>query len=614
MSAQAMQQLNFMVSLIDRVSGPTGKIMKAMDTMTDQVQTGYQKIGYGMAGLLGTGYALDRITGPARELDNALREVKSLSVADDVLSDLTKTSLKFSTTYGESASSFVSSSYDIQSAISGLVGNELSKFTEASNVLAKGTKADAGTITNYVGTMYGIFQKNANAMGKGEWVQMLAGQTAAAVEMFKTTGTQMSAAFTSVGAQATSHGIQMNEQIAILGRLQSTMSGSEAGTKYRAFLNNVGRAQEELGLQFTDSHGKMLPMVDILSKIQGKFGDLDTVAGSDMLKKAFGTDEAVSLINLMMQDVDGLAVSIDKIGQQKGMDKAMQMAEAMTDPFAVAGKQIEGIQIALGKALIPTLFPFLDTMGQGAQTLLRWTEIFPNLTGVVGKGVLAILGLIASISALSILVGVSKFLMVGWGVAWAVVSGILTVAKFSVLTMIPAIWAFSAALLANPITWVVLGITALIGAVVAAVVYWDVWTSKLVEWTSMWWEFIGLFSLVDGVLAAWEKLPQWWTGFKNWLSTLNPFSFIGDSLDWVISKINMIPGVSIGDGPSMPEPVAPPPSLAGGNQPSAQGGVLNRISNATSNNQRSVGDVHVHNYGNEMSGQKLADELAFSVG
>jgi TP901 family phage tail tape measure protein len=299
MSAQALPRLDFIVGLIDKVSGPAGKMMKTMDHMTTNIQSGYQKIGYGAAGIAGAGFALDRLIAPTIELDNALRTVKSLDVVDSVLNDLTKTSLKFSMQYGESATDFVASSYDIQSAISGLVGNELSQFTNASAILAKGTKADMGTITNYVGTMYGIFKNSADQMGKGAWVEMLSGQTAQAVQVFKTTGAEMSSSFTRVGASATSHGIAMNEQIAILGTLQATMSGSEAGTRYKAFLDGVGKSQDVLGLSFVDSQGKMLPMVDIMTKIQGKFGDLSTVADSDLLKKAFGSKEAVDLIKLL---------------------------------------------------------------------------------------------------------------------------------------------------------------------------------------------------------------------------------------------------------------------------------------------------------------------------
>ncbi|MDA6077416.1 phage tail tape measure protein [Edwardsiella anguillarum] len=78
-------------------------------------------------------------------------------------------------------------------------------------------------------------------------MEQIAGQTATAVQMFKTTGDQMSAAFTSLGASATAAGVDVAEQFAVLGQLQATMGGSEAGTKYKAFLAGIGGAQKTLG-------------------------------------------------------------------------------------------------------------------------------------------------------------------------------------------------------------------------------------------------------------------------------------------------------------------------------------------------------------------------------
>ena len=73
--------------------------------------------------------------------------------------------------------------------------------------------------------------------------------------------------------------------MAILGKLQATMSGSEAGTKYKAFLMGVGNAQKELGMKFVDSQGKMLPVLQILEKLKKKYGALDKVVDSDLIKK-----------------------------------------------------------------------------------------------------------------------------------------------------------------------------------------------------------------------------------------------------------------------------------------------------------------------------------------
>ncbi|MBY8075295.1 phage tail tape measure protein, partial [Vibrio fluvialis] len=215
-------------------------------------------------------------------------EVKSLGVHEDALKSLQRTALDFSSEYGKSAVEFTGAAYDIQSAIAGLEGSDLAKFTKASGVLAAATKADTSTITDYMGTMYGIFKNDAAALTNGVWVEKLTGMTATAVQMFKTDGSKMSQAFTSLGANATSAKIAMSEQMAILGILQATMSGSEAGTKYKSFLAGVGKAQDKLGLSFTDSQGKMLPMLDILDKLKGKFGDTLDVAESDALKAAFG--------------------------------------------------------------------------------------------------------------------------------------------------------------------------------------------------------------------------------------------------------------------------------------------------------------------------------------
>ena len=57
----------------------------------------------------------------------------------------------------------------------------------------------------------------------------------------------MEQAFSRLGSAATAHGVAMNEQMAILGELQATMSGSEAATKYQAFLTGIGKAQTKWG-------------------------------------------------------------------------------------------------------------------------------------------------------------------------------------------------------------------------------------------------------------------------------------------------------------------------------------------------------------------------------
>jgi len=156
----ALQRLQFVIGLTNNVSGPLHNIDNSVTRTTDRIHNGFAKAGLAIGAVAGLGYSLKTIIDPTREMNNALGQVRSMSVAEDTLKSLKNTALEFSMQYGESAADFVKSSYDIQGAISTLKGDELGIFTRASAVLAKGTKADVAEITNYVGTMYGIFQKD----------------------------------------------------------------------------------------------------------------------------------------------------------------------------------------------------------------------------------------------------------------------------------------------------------------------------------------------------------------------------------------------------------------------------------------------------------------------
>ncbi|MDP2392603.1 MAG: phage tail tape measure protein [Methylococcaceae bacterium] len=415
----SLQNLTFMVSLMDRVSGPAGGIMKTMDNVTTRIQSGYQKIGIGIAGVAGTGYALESAITPTKEMQAALGSLKSLGVADDVLSNLTNTALKFSLKYGESATDFVKSSYNIQSAISGLSGNELAAFTNASSILAKGTMADMGTITDYVGTMYSVFKESADGMGKSNWIEQLAGQTALAVNIFKTTGQGMSEAFSGLSGASSA---PLAEQLAVLGQLQAVKHGSEAGTLYKSFLNGVGNSQKDLGLNFTDMNGKLLPMVDILTKITGKFGSLENQATRDVITKALGGTDAMALVDILSKDIVGLNHNIADIGKQTGMQNAIEMANAMTMPWDRAAQGTNALSISFGMRLMPEINAFFNSINGGIQTMLRWNTLFPELSRFLGIAALGVFGLIAGVSLLSLVMGVATLASGGLAAIFAIIS------------------------------------------------------------------------------------------------------------------------------------------------------------------------------------------------
>ena len=564
--ADRSARLAFILSLTDKVTAPLGKVKTSFSDLAEQGQNNIKTMGLGLAGMVGAGVAISQSLEPALEMNRALGEVRSLGVAEDALTALNQKALEFSVAYGENARDFVASAYSIEGAIKGLTGSQLATFTNTSNLLAKATKSDAETMGAYVGTMYNLFKTQADAMGKSEWVEKMGGQTALAAQLFRTDGAQLKDAFKEVGQIANTAGVDLAEQFAVIGTLSSTMEGGDAGGLYKSFFENIGAASEKLGMKFNDQNGQLMPMADILAKLEGKFGDLNSAAAGTKLTEAFG-GEGARVITALAKDTDRFRNSLDKLGKVRGLEDAANMAKAMVDPWQQFAAAVEALRIAFGQALIPILTPLMDRLSGIATTLTRWTQLFPNITRVIGIVVLTILGLTAAMAALTFLVGMSKMVWMALVVVWKVltwtgwrsiamflyhavmvtgfVAGlILMVAwmglvKGAMLLWQGAIWLTNAALMANPVTWIVIGVMALVAAVAAAIYYWDDWTSALMNTEAFKW-------IADQaqVLSDWFGSMGGWAGMAKaaWDGIVAIFN---KAINGLIEMLNKIPGVNI---------------------------------------------------------------------
>ncbi|MCO1336399.1 phage tail tape measure protein [Microbulbifer sp. OS29] len=634
-----LEKLMFRIGLIDKASGPIGKI----DSQVKQLKATATKGGAMLAGAAVGGWALHRslsgLLDPAIEINRALGEVKSLDVHGEALEKLQRTALTSSIQYGTSAADFIRASYDIQSAISGLKGDELARFTKASAVLAQGTKSDAATITDYMGTMYGIFQKDAKRLGNAKWVEIVAGQTATAVQMFKTTGAEMAAAYSTLGAEGQSHGIQMAEQMAIMGQLQSTMSGSEAGTKYKSFLQGVGKAQGELGLQFTDSRGRMLPVLDILGKLKGRLTGLGSVEQGQLLMKAFGRKEAVSLIKQLMLDTEGLGNNIQALGNVKGMEKARRMAMEISDPFNRWRESSKAVRAVIGNSLLPVITPLIDKLTAANATMVDWSYKFPHLTKAIGITVLVIAGLISVVLLFAAVGGVVQLTMAGliglqtlWTGVTAVGAGALGLLTKGLKAARIATLLFSLSLYANPLVWIAVAVIGLIAGLALLVIHWDTVKAAALGFIGGFIErwsaireainsnpiarilaapFLTAINLIGILFDLIKKIPALFTRLKNWLGDLGIFDALGSAADWVIEKLNLIPGINI-EATVEKERTSIPKASTPQYQPSAvpAGGISQQIQN----NQR--GGTHIEKVEviNPASGYGFVDELEMAAG
>ncbi|EGK7843447.1 phage tail tape measure protein, partial [Salmonella enterica] len=654
-------ELDFTLSLVDKLTKPLKQAQSAVTGFADKAAADFKRLGFGVAGLWGVAQGIKGMVNPARDMEAALAEVSSLDVSNKTLDQLRKTSQNFAVDYGESASAFVRSAYDIQSAIAGLRGNELPKFTEVSNILAKATKSDAATITDYMGTMYGIFKDTAEKMGRTNWVEQIAGQSAYAVQLFKTDGNKLAQAFSTIGANAQAMRVSTAEQFAVLGQLGTTMGGSEAATKYKQFLASVGGAQKTLGLKFTRQDGTLKSITDIIDLIKGKYGDLSKVADSDLLKKAFGSDEAISMIKALLKDTDGLKKNIDSFSKIKGMDKVVEMAKKMVDPWDQVNSLLEQVRVSIGLRLDPVFAPFLQKIIDGGKAFMKWLDAFPNIARWLGYIAAMTLAFAAAGALANITMGTFGFIMKGlggivWilGGAWKGLIFTLDLLRPSLLStriglmglwiQEKAVWVWSKLIalwagickvaiaawnvvlrtctvamrlfgiaarfagmglgfLLSPIGFVLLAIAALAVGIYFAIKYWDDIKAAIMDTQAFKWLQSAIAPVVGWFSDTWKSIEDGWNALTNWFKNFSLadsfgnitagigklFDGIWDAIkktfsgtwNWIVEKLNKIPGVNISTAQQDIAPTQPPALITGNRAAAIPGGpVSSQISNS----------------------------------
>ncbi|ATG57927.1 MULTISPECIES: phage tail tape measure protein [Pseudoalteromonas] len=572
-----LDKLTYSIGIIDKVTGPVNKVMAKINQLSQQTAAAQDQMMRGATTAVGGGYALAKSLAPAIDHVAALGEVQSLGVTDDALQQLTKTAYKFGFQFGGNSAEFVRSAYDIQSAIAGLNGFELSEFTKTSNILAVATKADAATITSYMGTMYGIFEKTANKMGKANWVNQIAGQTATAVQLYKTTGAEMQAAFSNLGATATNIGLSSAQQFALVGELQLVAkSGSVAGTQAASLLQGIGKAQDALGIKLTADNGDMLAIDVVLGRINNRLSSLGSVARGDVLTQIFGKQGAKA-VDVLSTKVDKLKDGISVFENVQDNSKALEMANIIASPWDRLGGSFNAAATAMGNRLLPVVEPFVEILAAGFAGIVSLTERFPFLSSAIATVIVGVVALITAFGIATFAMGLYNFATkIGITLAnaqiivnklwlaslWALrVSGFVALIasmgaaaiamgtfKAVMLAGQAATWLFNAALWANPITWIVAGVLALIAAVAALIYYFDDITAAFSEWADSSLIFQGLRVAFD--LLTLPLQLMWWliktiaTGIYNALAPA--FSAIGAVFSFLWDVVSGIGGAIAG--------------------------------------------------------------------
>ncbi|WP_413535879.1 phage tail tape measure protein [Rahnella inusitata] len=638
-----MADLDFTLSLIDNITRPIRQVQSSVTGFAQQSQAAFGKVAIGVGALWGVGASIKGALDPAIQMFDAMQEASARGINDDVLAKVTDDALKFSTRYGESAVEFVKSTADINAAVSGLTSAELPRVTMIANTAAKALKSTAGEASEFMGQMFTQFSGYAAEVGKVQFAEELAGKMAYMKNQFGTDMATIKDLMEGARGVGSNYGVGMDEQLAVLGELQRSL-GTEASGSYEGFLSGAAAGAQKLGLSFQDAQGKMLSMPAMLEKLQGKYGKSieGNLKAQAELDAAFGDSSAV--IKQLYGNVDLLKRNITELGSNDGMKRATEMAEKMTRPWDRLTAIWFAMRAAIGATLLPVLYPLVNKIADGGEQLTRWMRLFPNIARVIGYATLALLSFAAFGAMANIVVGVGRFVLMGWQAVMVSFTAITKLGAAAIWIYNTAIRAWSvgmaalrgvllavrmAAVLSGvafnfmslPVLLVVGAVALLAAGFYLLIRHWDELKAAImqteafkalaayVEWLtgiySKAWETIvsgwhwlvdsiSNFSLFDGLAGMAESIGNVFGGLWDWLKK----SFSG-TYNWIVEKLNMIPGIDI-EAKAVTEPQSVNYSnglSTGGALNIGRGGLskeMNSNSKTTVDNSKTIGTVNIH--------------------
>ena len=373
---------------------------------------------------------------------------------------------------------------------------------------------------------------------------------AAAASRANTDVSQLGDAMKYVGPIASAMGISMSDSAAAVGTLSDAgLQGSMAGTGLRQVLSSLAnatpaatKALRGMGLTMADLNPATNSLVTIVERLAAAGLDAGTAL------EVFGDRGAPAILNLVA-GLPKLRQLTATLGDVEG--EAKRMADTMRDSLGGDLKNlmsaIEGLIISIGEAGLTTVLrattQAITALVRGVASLVDSLNLIAPYAGIAAAG-LALIYAPAIITGLTTVTG----LIIGMGVA-----SLRTAAAFTV--------AWLAAL--GPAGWFVAGLTA---AAAAAYYFRD----SIREAFGI--DVVGIAigaanTVINSFEAAFEDVKFIWEQFPDIfraavIGAVNAMirgvnamvQAAVDGIDWLIDKMNAIPGIDIGKI----GPVAPP--------------------------------------------------------
>ena len=297
---------------------------------------------------------------------------------------------------------------------------------------------------------------------------------------------------------ASTLGIGLEDTSAMLGIFANQgIKGSEAGTAMRSALLSLtspskegAKALDQMGIKAFDAEGKFVGLraiSDQLASAQDRMGESAFTAAA---ATAFGR-EAVSFATVAAhggaEAFDQMRASLDRQGSA-GETAGAKLA-GLNGAMDRIGNAADDFKLRLYELAEPTLTAWADRLAQGIQWI---GERIPAVVGAftsmktwIEQNKIVVDGLVVTIGALT--AG-----MIAFNIQQSITAAGGLLAFFRELTIVQKVatatqWLFNAALWASPITWIVAGIAAVVGAL-------TLFFTKTETGREIWGNFVGFLS------------------------------------------------------------------------------------------------------------------------
>jgi TP901 family phage tail tape measure protein len=261
------------------------------------------------------------------------------------------------------------------------------------------------------------------------------------------------------------------------------IKGSLAGTAIKntveSLVNPVGKGAEmiaELGLKTKDSKGNMLDLAVILEEFGRKTEKMGTAQRAAAISTVFGMRAASGIAAVLDNGIPALMKYREELENSAGASK--RMADEMRQSL---GNRIEKLKSGLTELGIKVIDAFSDKFPGALDSAIAAVGAF-DVTPII-DGIKTTIEIVKSVWAwfdkwkYGIFALVAAFAI--FKIALALTAAVeMFIAVITGATTVTNLWAGSqmaanAAMLANPVTWIIAGIIALIAIIALVIIYWD---------------------------------------------------------------------------------------------------------------------------------------------